>query len=85
MLTQLLILPVTIYLSNVRMIRVRFDEFPDYNELILQVAFAFVLDDFFSFLGHRMSHSSPEWYKIHKVHHEYDSLFTFATEYSHPL
>jgi sterol desaturase/sphingolipid hydroxylase (fatty acid hydroxylase superfamily) len=67
------------------MIRVRFDEFPDYNELVLQVAFAFALDDFFSFWGHRMSHSSPEWYKIHKVHHEYDSLFTFATEYSHPL
>lgn len=76
---------MTIYLSNVRMIRVRFDEFPDWKELVWEVGFCLVLDDFLSFWGHRMSHSRPDWYKIHKVHHEYDSLFTWATEYSHPL
>jgi len=27
----------------------------------------------------------PLLYKFHKVHHEYDKVFTVATEYFHPV
>jgi sterol desaturase/sphingolipid hydroxylase (fatty acid hydroxylase superfamily) len=66
-------------------IRVRFDDFPSFTELFVQVMIVYFIEDFFFYWGHRFFHSYPVLYKMHKVHHEYDTLFTWITEYFHPL
>lgn len=33
---------------------------------------------------HRLFHSYTFLYKMHKVHHEYDTLYTWVAEYLHP-
>ena len=66
-------------------VRVRFDNFPEFSEVLLQVYIVYFIEDFFFYSGHRMFHTFKCLYKMHKVHHEYDSLYTWATEYFHPF
>lgn len=84
-LNQLIVYPLAVYLSNKNGIRVRFDNFPTFLELFVQVIIVYMVQDFFFYWGHRMFHSIPFFYKMHKIHHQYDTLYTWVTEYFHPL
>ena len=43
-----------------------------------------VIEDFFFFLAHSALHR-PQFYWIHKRHHEYNVTVSIAAEYCHPL
>lgn len=36
-------------------------------------------------LLHWLFHVYPSLYKYHKVHHEYDSVYTIMGQYNHPI
>lgn len=72
------------YLSTLST-KVRFDNFPSLREYFLTVMFLLYMEDIFFFLTHRLFHL-PFFYKhIHKQHHEYDTTFSFVSEYANPV
>ena len=79
LINQFLIYPIPCYLSTVIGIELRFDDLPSYWELFLQINFIFFLEDCFFYWGHRFCHTVKAFYVYHKVHHEYDHLFTPAS------
>lgn len=85
LLNQIIVYPLMVYFSNLRGIRVRFDNFPGFLEFASQIFIVYFIEDFFFYWGHRFFHSHPFLYKMHKIHHEFDTLFTWVTEYFHPL
>jgi hypothetical protein len=83
-LNQLIIYPVVIYLSNRQGIQLRFSDYPSFSEFALQILFVYYLEDFLFYCAHRLFHSYTFLYRMHKVHHEYDVLYTWVAEYLHP-
>lgn len=77
--------PIVVYLATSRGIKQRFNEFPTFWELFGQLVVVYYLEDFFFYWGHRTFHETPVLYKFHKVHHEFDKIFTVVTEYIHPV
>ena len=47
--------------------------------------FLYFMDDTLTYLVHRASHEVPFLYSIHKLHHEHNSLYTWANLYIHPV
>ena len=85
LINQMLIFPFFIGMSGVIGVKQRFDDFPSFWEILGQLWIIYLLDDLFFYWGHRTFHSFKALYKMHKIHHEYDKVFTFTTEYFHPL
>lgn len=42
------------------------------------------MEDLFFYIGHSTLHR-PQFYWIHKLHHEFKTTVTIAAEYAHPL
>jgi len=59
--------------------------FPSYQEMVGQIAFFFLFEDFFHYWLHRFLHWGPMYKNIHKQHHEYSAPFGMVAEYAHPL
>lgn len=64
--------------------RVKIEEIPDTKTLIWQFMFFLLMEDLFFYLGHSTLHR-PQFYWIHKRHHEFKTTVTIAAEYAHPL
>ena len=43
------------------------------------------IEDFFFFWAHKLSHDIGFLYRFHKIHHEYEFVFSLAAEYTHPV
>lgn len=84
-LNELMIYPMVVYVATSLGVKQRFSDFPSFWELLGQLLVIYFLEDFFFYWGHRLFHESATLYKFHKVHHEYDKVFTVATEYFHPV
>lgn len=59
--------------------------FPALKVMLIQIAFFFVLEDFWHYSFHRLFHYGWFYKNIHKQHHKYAAPFGFAAEYAHPV
>ena len=84
-LNELMIAPLFLFATTHNGIKYRFTEFPSLSELCLQMVLVYMIEDSLFYWAHRMVHVYPQLYRFHKVHHEYDKVYTFATEYFHPI
>ncbi|KAJ2495441.1 C-4 sterol methyl oxidase [Coemansia sp. RSA 2052] len=58
---------------------------PGWQEMAVQIAVFFVLEDFWHYWIHRLFHWGPLYRSVHKIHHEFSSPFGMTAEYAHPL
>ena len=84
-LNEIIICPIDLFLSCASGVKYRFTDFPSLPELISQIMIVYFIEDTIFYWGHRILHVYPQLYKFHKVHHEYDKVYTFSTEYMHPV
>jgi len=61
------------------------DTFPTYLEIIGQIVFFMIVEDFSFYWVHRFLHWKKVYPYIHKTHHEYNITVSVAAEYAHPL
>ena len=61
------------------------EEWPSTQEIILQILFFMICEDFTFYYGHRTLHSKYLYPKIHKIHHEYNNPIALSSEYAHPI
>jgi len=85
--SHLILAPIMIYLDTVVGLKFRFDmdSFPTYQEILPQIVFFMICDDFFFYWIHRILHLKQVYSIIHKKHHEYNITVSIAAEYAHPL
>ncbi len=60
-------------------------ELPSYWEIIPQLVFCMLCEDFSFYWSHRFLHSDLLYSKIHKIHHEHKQTCCISSEYAHPL
>lgn len=65
--------------------RTDIDSFPSIVELLAQVTFCMLMEDFSFYWSHRTLHHPKIYPKIHKTHHEYIEAVCISSEYAHPL
>jgi sterol desaturase/sphingolipid hydroxylase (fatty acid hydroxylase superfamily) len=86
LINQLIVNPlymgIGFYMTGTRM---KFEGFPTHMEIFKFFAFALVVDDFIFMIFHRLFHEVPLLYRLHKVHHEYESVFSPMGTYAHPV
>lgn len=61
------------------------DEVPSLFEIITQLVFCMICEDFAFYWSHRTLHSDYFYGKIHKIHHEYKQSICITSEYAHPI
>lgn len=83
-LNQLILYPIIVYLTNRQGISLRFVDFPEFLEFALQILFLYYFDDFVFYWWHRCFHHYTFLYKMHKIHHEYETLYTWVAQFGHP-
>lgn len=84
-LNELILSPLFLFGSTVSGIKYRFTDFPTFGEIVTQLAVVYFVEDTIFYWVHRILHTYPKLYPIHKVHHEYDHVYVFATSYMHPV
>ncbi|KMT05173.1 hypothetical protein BVRB_7g173210 [Beta vulgaris subsp. vulgaris] len=57
---------------------------PSWKEVVPQIVFYFILEDFVFYWGHRILHTKWLYQHVHSVHHEYATPFGLTSEYAHP-
>lgn len=85
LLIQLCVLPASLCLSG---LNVKFRSQPEdlsFKEVLWQLTFFAVCEDFFFYWSHRALHIPWLYKNVHKQHHEYNVSISFAAEYAHPL
>lgn len=60
-------------------------ELPSALELLSQIVFCMVCEDFAFYWSHRFLHSEKLYAKIHKMHHEHKQTCCISSEYAHPI
>jgi sterol desaturase/sphingolipid hydroxylase (fatty acid hydroxylase superfamily) len=60
------------------------EEIPDTKTIVWQFIFFLLMEDLFFYIGHSTLHR-PQFYWIHKKHHEYANTVSIAAEYAHPI
>jgi sterol desaturase/sphingolipid hydroxylase (fatty acid hydroxylase superfamily) len=71
---QLIIFPCLAYFNKPSY---KFEGFPTMTEVIPQFVLIYFVEDFFTYWSHRTLHH-PKLYKFHKLHHEYDKVYSLA-------
>ena len=61
------------------------ESFPSLFEILGQLIYFMLLEDFFFYWSHRFLHTPYIYKKIHKKHHEYHQTISIAAVYTHPL
>lgn len=82
---QLCILPISLSISGLTVKLRSQPEDLSFKEVIWQIAFFTVCEDFLFYWSHRAMHTPWLYKNIHKQHHEYNVSISFAAEYSHPV
>lgn len=65
--------------------RTSLETFPSISDMIVQIIFLMICDDFYNFWVHRLFHYKYFYQKIHKKHHEYVIPVSISAEYAHPI
>jgi len=65
--------------------RLDLESFPDLKEIVGQILFFMLSEDFFFYWGHRLLHHPKLYPYIHKIHHEYNITVSLCAEYAHPF
>ena len=60
------------------------EEWPTPTRMLGQIIFFIFFEDLGFYWTHQMLHK-PQFYWIHKTHHEYNITLTIASTYSHPI
>lgn len=58
---------------------------PPWYVVLVQIAYFFLVEDFFNYWVHRWLHQPFLYKHVHSVHHKYNSPFSIAAAYAHPL
>jgi len=86
---QFIVMPFLLFMNSVVLkkmkLRVDIDSFPSFFELIWQIYFFTICDDFLFYWSHRFLHWKSIYPFIHKIHHEYKITIGIASEYAHPI
>lgn len=59
--------------------------FPTWYQLAIQIAYFFLVEDYFNYWIHRWLHLPWLYRHIHSVHHYYDAPFSIVAAYAHPV
>jgi methylsterol monooxygenase len=52
---------------------------------VVRILLAFMLEDAWHYVMHRLLHHKRVYHLVHKKHHEYTSPFSMTAEYAHPV
>lgn len=66
---QCFVYPLILSFSSLIGLKQRFYDFPSFQEVFGQVLFVYFVEDFFFYWAHRLFHTFPVLYKMHKIHH----------------
>jgi sterol desaturase/sphingolipid hydroxylase (fatty acid hydroxylase superfamily) len=85
--THFMIAPFFLFLETRNDLKMRFDieTFPETWEILKQILFFMLVEDFLFYWHHRMLHHPKLYPYIHKIHHEYNITVSISAEYAHPL
>jgi len=85
--SHIIIIPSFAFMETQLGLKMKFDleSFPSVLEIIGQLIFFMLCDDFFFYWNHRFLHVKWLYPYIHKIHHEYSITVSIASEYVHPL
>jgi sterol desaturase/sphingolipid hydroxylase (fatty acid hydroxylase superfamily) len=75
---------LTLYLRETKQ-RISYESWPSAWEILWQVIFCMILEDFGFYWSHRFLHWKPIYPYIHKIHHEHRNVVSIASEYAHPV
>jgi len=70
---------------NKSIYRMDYESLPSPFEILWQLLFTSLCDDFFFYWSHRFLHWDKIYNYIHKKHHEYVSTIGITAEYAHPI
>jgi len=81
------IVPIILFVETRFETKMRMDleSFPGIDEIIQQIIFFALVEDFFFYWSHRILHHPKFYPYVHKVHHEYNIVISLAAEYAHPI
>ncbi len=79
------LLSIHYYITNESPFRTDFESLPTCWEVLWQTIFFMVCDDFTFYWSHRFLHWDKIYPYIHKIHHNYVTTVSIASEYAHPL
>lgn len=65
--------------------KVSIEQWPSALEMVTQIVFFMLCEDFSFYWGHRILHHKSLYPKIHKIHHEYNNPISLSSEYAHPI
>jgi sterol desaturase/sphingolipid hydroxylase (fatty acid hydroxylase superfamily) len=85
---QLVVFPISqIIFLSLGKTDLRFDlqSFPSIQEIIFQMVFFMLFEDFAFYWTHRLLHHPKIYSKMHKLHHEYYYPISFTSEFAHPI
>jgi sterol desaturase/sphingolipid hydroxylase (fatty acid hydroxylase superfamily) len=85
---QFIIVPSLLYLKcyiREENQRTSYESWPSALEVIWQVIFCMIIEDFGFYWSHRFLHWKPIYPYIHKIHHEHRNAVSIASEYAHPV
>lgn len=84
---QYILFPLSIFpfIYFVCKIRVNLESFPLMSEMVFQIIFLMICDDFYNYWVHRLFHYKFLYKWIHKQHHEYVIPISISAEYAHPI
>ena len=66
-------------------VKIDMEHFPSTTEIVVQIIFFMLCEDFFFYWTHRLLHHPRFYSRFHKTHHEYNNTVSFASEYCHPV
>mmetsp|Transcript_702 Transcript_702/g.2332 ORF Transcript_702/g.2332 Transcript_702/m.2332 type:complete len:281 (+) Transcript_702:75-917(+) len=77
---------IAMFVTSMGMLKIRGDaELPSWMEVVVSIAYFFVVEDFLNYWIHRWLHSPWMYKNVHYVHHEHTSPFALAASYAHPV
>lgn len=87
LITHLILVPVATGLEAYIGVpfKVSIEEWPSTGEIVTQIVFFMICEDFTFYWGHRTLHRKELYPKIHKIHHEYNNPIALCSEYAHPV
>lgn len=65
--------------------KMEYAQLPNWFELLWQIIFLIICEDFFFYWSHRILHIKQLYHYIHKVHHKYTNVIGIAAENAHPI
>jgi sterol desaturase/sphingolipid hydroxylase (fatty acid hydroxylase superfamily) len=86
---QFIIIPLfalgNLMLKKEAPMRMDYPSLPNIFEIIWQLFFIMIINDFLFYWLHRFLHWKPIYPHFHKIHHQYRNTVSIASEHTHPV